>query len=314
MTKDEVAEFLQEITILHMDLEVDIDKLMGGDYPERPMDFFLLGVKTFYKRYLTLLKPGEPKHLQQRALEYAKRDAIQDLFIHWDGVIDAAKVAALSEAENSGWYRSDWFGYEHVEDLINSIVTDRDSVSRSEINDWKIIVEKVLPQAKRQNIPVSMLMKATLHRKKFRTAVPAFNYILTELENGRLTPEYTKKAFISLLNDVVDEKKSVEDIFQKQQNIRNAVVAAPEILEGSAYSLPVRSGSDYWIVIPCSDRERQAIEQLLRQKVAFEIHAVDDLLLAAVELFRLNEAERLFKEAITRAERRDNGGQAAPTG
>ena len=100
MTKDEIEAIAKEITSEHMQIEVNIDRLMSSDYPERAMDFYLLGVQKFYKKYMEALGKDANKEMKQRALDYSKRDTIQQLFTHWDGVIDAAKIMSMQEAES----------------------------------------------------------------------------------------------------------------------------------------------------------------------------------------------------------------------
>jgi len=276
MTKDEIEAIAKEITSEHMQIEVNIDRLMSSDYPERAMDFYLLGVQKFYKKYMEALGKDANKEMKQRALDYSKRDTIQQLFTHWDGVIDAAKIMSMQEAESSGWYRKDWFSYKDVQELLMSFMTDEDT-SISEMFDWKNIVEKVLPMAQSFGVPPAELVKASSQRKKFRCAIPAFNFILNELEKGVITSEYAEKSFKTFLTAVGNPKVTVSEIELAQKKFRRVIVQPPEVIDAFLYLMPADTNRPYWLLIPCNDQERAGIEQLITSRVNVKIGTINEL-------------------------------------
>lgn len=295
MTKEEAEAIIADITLAHMDVPIDIDKLMLSDYPERPLDFYLLGVQAYFRKWKEMLAGDHKLGLIKRALAYAKRDALAQLIVHWDGVIDAAKIVAMSEAETSGWYREDWFSYNHVTDLINSFLTDED-LSIAEASNWRNVVENILPQAKKFEVPTYMLMRATMYRKKFRTAVPALNHIVAEIEYKRITPEFGKKMFMGLLDAIGDPNVTVSKIDEAQKRLRGAITVPPPIIPGTIYIMPYEANAQYWIVIPCDERSKSRIEQMLTSLVDLKIAMPNELKATLNQLIRKELSTKLQLE------------------
>ena len=157
-----------------------------------------------------------------------------------------------------------------------SFMTDEDT-SISEMFDWKNIVEKVLPMAQSFGVPPAELVKASSQRKKFRCAIPAFNFILNELEKGVITSEYAEKSFKTFLTAVGNPKVTVSEIELAQKKFRRVIVQPPEVIDAFLYLMPADANRPYWLLIPCNDQERAGIEQLITSRVNVKIGTINEL-------------------------------------
>lgn len=266
MMSEEAASIVKEITLGHMLLSVDIDKIFTEEYPERSHDFLLYSVQRFYLKYLALLQKENGKissSLQKAALSYARKSTMISVFTQWDAIVKGAQTIAVNEAEQSGWYRD--FEYDDIAELLSSFMDDED-ISHTMVLNWKNAAEVVLPLAKRFDVPIEKFVSSTLQRKKFITALPAFNYVHMGLKTGMLDPVQAEAMFEQVISDCANQQISTREMQRRQQVMRGIAISAPPRVDALVYDMPY-ADKPLWIVIPATEQELSGIEQLLATRV-----------------------------------------------
>lgn len=271
---------IEEITLADMNLQIDIDKLITDDLPNRQYSLAIWLVQVNFRKIMTMIGETEKKYYKERALAQAKFFAIQQL----PKFIDASSGALMlliNEAQATGWHTTDYFGYSNVEDLLSNIWEEAEEGS-SVKSDYSFIVEKLLPAAKQMDIKPGELLVASIQAKKLRQIVPTARTVL----DSEMPPEKKKESIEWLIGMVADKNFSVREVARQVNTYRGKYTPIPSSLEGNLFIVP---GGKSWIVIECADKiEERAITQVLGSRVNIQLADLTLLFAQVASMLKVN--------------------------
>ena len=260
--------YIEQITLSHMNEPIDMkERLMnhtGGN--EQYLALWLV------QEYFNIIdkelgKDADPR-LRRRALDQSKYLAIQrlpDLAIE----IEAGHIFLLDEAERTGWFHSDFFGWDTLEEMLASQI-DPDSMVKSEVSDRLFVVKTLLPAARSFGMKPNKLLAATCQVKKLRRSVPTARQILEELEMGDKKPKEAEKEIKQLIEWVADARTTYT---QFETNIgKREPPEAYRSINVFEVSLP---GGEIWMVIPIkTETDKRIIDRMLNHRMKKKFRAL----------------------------------------
>lgn len=272
---------VDNITLAHMGMEIDIDELLLEDYMGAERHLAVALVQGYYKRYLVTLGKDANTSLKQRALVNSKWQATTRLTQELPGLVERATVFVLDEAERTGWYRD--LEFDSLQELLASIYDDTEERSSAHY-DFRFIVETLLPAAKSFGIDTAYLMGASVQTKKLRGTVPHARNLLEQNKTGKLSDQDVTKALNWMFGIVSDPKVSYTEMKEQFNVFEGKVISRDDPLTG--YKMIVTGGQMWYVVVVDEDRKGSMLEQALRNRVDFELTGMDFLLHSVTAMFK----------------------------
>jgi len=276
---DQIGD-IEEITLADMNVTIDTNQLLTTDFPGRQQLFAIWLVQVNYGRIMSKIGKTEKRAYMQRALDQAKFFSIQQL----PGLEDTAAGALtvlINEAQSTGWYTSDFFGYSDIEDFLSNVWEEATEGS-SKKSDYTFIVQQLIPAAKEMGIKPGELLAASTQPKKLRQIVPTARQIL----QSSMDAEKKREGLEWLLGMVADKDISVREVSRQVDEYRGKYTPIPEPMVGRKYMVP---GGKTWIVIQCEDGvEERAVEQLLQHRVTMYFTDLSQLFSSVAGMLKVN--------------------------
>lgn len=277
------------LTLRHMDMKIDIENLLLDDYDTAHIDLAILLTQGYYKRTIKLLgDDAGKKQLNNRALYTAKWFAINRLTTQFKGLIDRTTLFMLADAEESGWYRTDWFGYDDLLGLLSSIA-DATEEKASEYYDWNFIVGNLLPACQGFGIAPEQLMSASCNIKKLRGIVPAARELLDKNGNGTITDKKAREDIQWMLELASDIDVSYTVMRESIDTYRGKEINRIDPVAGERYILP--QGKTLFVIEASSPVEERTIERALVNRVDFKTEDLGLLFSRAKQLRKRGDDE-----------------------
>lgn len=271
LTQQQLEIAVNEITLTHMQMKVDWQKVVLEDYPGAERDFALGLVQGYFFQYKRLLGEDSVRvDLLEKALRYSKFNAVRRITTEFHDLVDRTVTFLLDEAERTRWFSNDDFGHDSLEELLASIV-DAQEEGTSSYYDWSFIASKVLPLARSMNIDLSTIMSASLQTRKLRSFVPAARVTLRQLEEGLIDEDQAKEAFTWGFGIVADSKISNSNAVEQFNVYRGKTVTILDPV--ITYKVFLPGGYEWLIVAAKSNSEVRAAEMALGKLV--DIHLMD---------------------------------------
>lgn len=263
-----VKSHVAELTLMDMKAKINTTHVLLDDYPHVHMDLSVRIVQGYYNRIVKDLgEDAEDVRLLQRALDHAKWFAINRLTTQFHDIIDRSTFYMLTEAEQTGWYRSDWFGHDDLQELLASIY-DAAEEGSSSWYDWRFIVEQLVPACNRFGIPPGDLMSASCQIRKIRSMVKDARTILERHANKVITDEEAEAGLKFMLDLAKDPKISISKMREAVDRWQGRSIERPEPIEAHKFMIP---GGNTWFVIETNSAiEETMVEQALRNRVDFK--------------------------------------------
>lgn len=281
MNTEQIVKEVKSITLAHMEMDIDTEKLFLDDYPgaERHLAVYL--VQGYYRRYLNGLGDNPKQVYLNKALTHSKWFTINRLTQELPGLIERTTVFMLDEAEREGWFAD--MEYENVSELLASMYDDSEA-SASEHSDYSFIVNTLIPTARSFNIDTDKVMGASVQTKKLRGMVPHVRELLHRQETSLISAEETAATLKWMFSQVADTDISylqMKDAFNEWHG-KTKEMDKPLL----GYQMIV-SGEETWMLVPVhSEKERAMVEQALRNRVDFRLTGMDTALKMITDLFK----------------------------
>lgn len=266
---NKIVKSLENITVAHMLLPIDINKLMLDDYPNAEKDLCIYLVQGYYKKFEKSVGRALKQSERERALIYAKYDATRRLTTELKGLVDRSTLYILVDAQTTGWHQA--MEYENIVELLASILEGKEGME--EAYDWKFIVEKLMPAVMAAQIPVDTVVNASLNIKKLRGLVPAARELLNKQELNQISPEQAKETLNDWLTKTASPNVSYAELHEELNEWRNKDAKQRGVIEG--YKVIMPNGKSIMIIPLDSDRDMAMIEQALKNKVSFDFTGFD---------------------------------------
>jgi hypothetical protein len=264
-----VKTHVDELTLMDMDAKINTTHILLDDYAQVHIDLSIRIVQGYYRRIIKDL--GEDSVHQEhkkRALDTAKWFAINRLTTQFHDIIDRSTFYMLTEAEQTGWYRSDWFGHDELQELLASIYEATEE-GTSPWYDWRFIVEQLVPAAEKFGIPPGDLMSASCQIRKIRGMVPEARNLLERHANEAITDEDAEAGLRFMLNLAKDPKVSISQMRDKVNVWQGRSIERPDPIESKKFMVP---GGNTWFIIETNSAiEERMIEQALRNRATFRL-------------------------------------------
>ena len=266
---NKIVSSLESITVAHMLLPIDINRLILNDYPNAERDLCIYLVQGYYKKFEE--NAGRPLRSseKERALIYAKYDATRRLTTELKGLIDRSTLYILVDAQTTGWHQA--MEYDNIVELLSSILEGKEGLE--EAYDWKFIVEKLIPAACAAQIPVNVVVNASLNVKKLRGMVPAARELLSKQELEQITPEEAKETLHDWLTKTASPTVSYAEFHEELNGWRNKTAKQKQVIQGYKFIMP--DGKSMMVIPLDSDRDMTMIEQALKNRVEFHLTGFD---------------------------------------
>lgn len=257
----EIVKNLGYITVANMLSAIDIDKLILNDYPNAEKDLCVYLVQGYYKKIVENtgreLTGGE----KERALIYAKYSATRRLTTELKGLVDRSTLFILVDAQTTGWHQA--MEYDDIAELLASIVEGKEGMD--EAYDWKFIVEKLIPAVAAAQIPVDVIVNASLNVKKLRGLVPAARELLDKQGRDQISQDEAKETLNNWLVKAASPTVSYTELHEELNEWRNKSVKHNGPIKGYKIMMP---NGKFLVAIPTeSDRDLAMIEQALKNRV-----------------------------------------------
>jgi hypothetical protein len=260
---------VDEVTLIDMAAKINTTHVLLDDYPQVHIDLSIKIVQGYYGRIIKDLgDDAARKEHKQRALDTAKWFAINRLTTQFHDIIDRSTFYMLTEAEQTGWYRSDWFGHDELKELLASIY-DATEHGSSTWYDWRFIVEQLVPAAERFGIPPGDLMSASVQIRKIRSIVPDARNLLERHANDVVSDEEAEAGLRFMLDLAKDPKISNSLLREKIAKWQGRSFNRPDPINSHKFMIP--SGHTWFIIETSSAVEESMIEQALRNRANFKL-------------------------------------------
>lgn len=252
---------LSQITLNHMSMEIDIASILKEHHPKAAEYIAIYIVQQFYNQITSKLGEEADKRLFRRALDHAKFYTLQRL-PELKSETEAALYFLLDEAERTGWFHSDFIGFDSLEELVLAAV-DPESTPKSEVSDWNFIAKETIPAARSFGMDADTLFAANLQVKKLRGSVPIQRQILNELAMGDKTEEEARAEFRQVIEWVADPNITYTQ-FETNVGKREP---AERLRAINVYDVAI-PGGESWIVIPVeTETEKRIVERMLNGRM-----------------------------------------------
>lgn len=220
MVISEAVEVVDAITVKVVETaQIDVRKLYTQDYPTAHIDLAILVVQSHYQTYIDNIiaifkkeHPGEdvPKmhrDIKERALLYSHINAHQYLINHAHDVIDRSTVWLLDIAERTGSFRSDFFNWDTLLEML-SHTADGLETGGGSAYQWNSIVTELLPAARQFDIDPALFLAATGAVGKLQDTVPAYHELKERMQAKQISLEEGADALKWMLSMAADPKTS----------------------------------------------------------------------------------------------------------
>lgn len=245
----------------HMNMEIDIGEILRVHHPKAPELIAIYVVQQFYNQIVSKLGEGADKRLYRRALDQAKFFAMQRL-PELKSETEAALLYLLDEAERTGWFHSDFIGFDSLEELVLATV-DPESTSKGEVSDLNFIAKETIPAARSFGIEADTLFAANLQVKKLRGSVPIQRQILNDLAMGDKTEEEAQAEFKQVIEWVADPNITYT---QFETNIGKRE-PAERLRAINVYDVSIPGGESWFLVPVNTETDRRIIEKMLNGRM-----------------------------------------------
>ncbi len=264
-----VKSHVDELTLLDMTATINTTRVLLDDYPSVHTDLSIRIVQGYYRRIMKDLgEDGAHQEHKKRALDTAKWFAINRLTTQFHDIIDRSTFYMLTEAEQTGWYRSDWFGHDELQELLASIY-DATEEKSSAWYDWRFIVEQLVPACERFGIPPGDLMSASCQIRKIRSMVKDARIILERHANKAITDEEAEAGLKFMLDLAKNPKVSISHMREKVDAWQGRSIERPEPIDSKKFMIP---GGNTWFVIETNSAiEERMIEMALKNRASFKL-------------------------------------------
>lgn len=269
-----VLEEVGQLTTTHMSMKINIEKLLLDDYPNAHLELAILLTQGYYNRIQQEHDGDTSPPYQARALDRAKWFTINRLTTHFPALIERSTLFMLTDAEESGWYRSDWFGYSDLTELLSSF-SDAAEEGTTTWYDWNFIVTKMLPACEMFGVPASDIMSASCQVKKLRGAVPATRDILKRNEAGALTDKQARNDLKWLMGVVGDPQVTYSSMREEVDFYQGKLLNRVNPTAGEKYILP--DGRTLFVIEVTDMIGERTIEQALNNRVNFKLEDLGKL-------------------------------------
>lgn len=265
---------MESISIADMKKEINIRRIIMGDYDGSERDLCLFLIQGFYNEMLSTSGGNMNRHGLEKAFAYSKWFATKRLSSDKDGLlglIERGKLFMFNDAEHTGWHHI--LEYEDVAELLASILEDKEGMD--EAYDWKFIVEQLMPAAEKAEIPANMVMEASLNVKKIRGLVPAARELLRKQEEDEIPLEEAEQTLKGWLKKTVDPNTSYTGLKEELNSWRGIVNRNKQPITG--YKIMMPNGKWAVFIESENDRDMPMIEQALKNRVDIRITGFDYL-------------------------------------
>jgi|SRR3972149_3441611 len=305
MKKEEIDAVINHISVNVVErIEVDMDKVLRNDYESSHVDFAVAIVRAHYRGYVANINavflrehPGEEppdltRALKHRALLYAKFGAHTWLIQHAHDLVDRSTTWLLDEAERTGWYRTDYFTWDKLSEMLADII-DAQTEGATQAYDWNTIATKILPAARQFGISPGLLLAATGQVGKLREMAPAYNELEQRMQAGHVTVEEGKERLEWMLTMAADRKISRAQMKEQLNVWRGRVVESIEPLAGWKIIVPSGDHLEEVFVIPTDGAQitSRMIENGLRNRVTFTAIGLEGGLRLMTDLIKSKRKE-----------------------
>lgn len=264
-----VKSHVDELTLMDMAAKINTTHVLLDDYPQVHIELSIRIVQGYYRRIIKDLgEDAAHQEHKKRALDTAKWFAINRLTTQFHDIIDRSTFYMLTEAEQTGWYRSDWFGHDELQELLASIY-DATEEGSSTWYDWRFIVEQLVPACERFGIPPGDLMSASCQIRKIRSMVKDARTILERHANKVITDEEAEAGLKFMLDLAKDPKVSISRMREAVDKWQGRSIDRPEAIDSKKFMIP--GGNTWYIIETTSAVEERMIEQALRNRADFKL-------------------------------------------
>ena len=285
---NQVANNMQYITLIDMAVSVDIDKVLTEEYDEGPRDFCLYFVQRFYNQIVKERKGTLNRAGLEKALTLAKFSATKVLMVHMGELVDKTKLFMLADAQDTQWFHD--MEYDDVAELLSGFLEGKEGMD--EAYDWKFIVEKLIPAARKIKVEPGHIVEATLGIKKLRGMVPAARELLRQQEDGEIGEQETHNILTNWLLMAASQDVSYVGMREELDKWRGLIVARDEPRKG--YKILMPNGKFMMVIETETDKDISMIEQALRNRVDFSITGFDWLIAKVVGESKASRQDELM--------------------
>ncbi len=263
---DKLKNEVQTIQLSDMDRKVDLERAITEGYPGAERDIAIVVVQKYFDKFRKKLPEytRNADNLYKRALANSKYFAINYITQELPDLVERSISFLLLEAEQTGWYRQ--LEYDNLTDLMSNIYETKKKKGTSEWYDWRFLVEKLFPVAKKLEIDIEDLIGASVQHRKLRDAVPAARTIVDKYENQVFTPEKAADDLKWLMGIVADPSKSADQALIDFDTYRGKVYTLPEVIDGQMFLMPENRTI---LVIDVTGKETSLVTQALQGRVNF---------------------------------------------
>lgn len=265
----DIVKNLGYITVKHMSLSIDINRLFLEDYPSAEKDLCVYLVQGYYNKIAGVTGRELSTDEKERALIYAKYNATRRLTTELKGLVDRSTLFILVDAQTTGWHQA--MEYDNIVELLSSIMEEKEGMD--EAYDWRFIVEKLIPAVMQAQIPVDTIVNASLNVKKLRGLVPAARELLERQGKNEITPDEAKVVLNDWLVKTANPTISYPALHEELNDWRNKVVRQSGPLQG--YKVMMPDGKILIVIQAESDREVSMVEQALKNRVDISVAGFD---------------------------------------
>lgn len=305
-----VQDFIDTIQLFHVDGEtIDIGDIITEDGPQAHIKFALYLIQVQYRKIVASIVSHDHKEptraMKERALLYARHATMSWLLRDGKGLIDRTTAYLMEEAERTGWFRSDYFSWDSIEEFVASCVdaTEDDS---SEHWAWLTFAKKIVPAAKAAGIETGLLMSSSLQVKKLRhSLVPAWNELEERMKLGAVSEDKGQDTFRWMLELAANPTVTYPQMKEEVDTWRGVTPKLPEPLEG--LSVLVNENETIYLVVSKSRVEAHLVEMALRNKANLEVVGLKTFIKLTAKLMGAERMSRLY-EAEGQTESISNSG------
>lgn len=285
---------IDNITLLHMGIEIDLNRLLTEDYPNAHIDFAILLIQKNYFRYIKEIEKVSngssiPQYLKERAFLYSKLSATNWLVRHSKELMERSTAFLLEEAERTGWYRTDYFGYDTLLDFLASL-SDAQEEGTSNAYYWNAFVTKVVPAAEKADIAPGQLLASSAQARKMHWLVTVYNNIERYMKTGAMTADQGEKEFVKFVEMAASSKVTSLEFEDNVEKWRGRKTKTPEPIVGYNCILG-QDGKGLIIIETGNGVDSSMVTNSLRNKVVLETVGVKKIIKLLTELLNIKFVE-----------------------
>lgn len=293
-----VKEYIETIQLYQVDGDtIDISDIITDDGPQAHIKFAQYIIQVQYRKIVQSIVRHDHKEptraMKERALLYARHAAMSWLLKDGKGLIDRTTAFLMEEAERTGWFRSDYFSWDNIEEFVASCV-DQTEDDSSEHWAWLTFAKKIVPAAKAAGIETGLLMSSSLQIKKLRhSLVPAWNELEERMKTGAVSEQKGEQDFRWMLELAANPTITYPQMKDEVDTWRGITPKLPEPLTG--LSVLVNDTETLYLVVSRNRVEAHLVENALRNKANFEVVGLKSFIKLTSKLIGAERMERLYE-------------------